>query len=261
MMILLCLPAFGEGAANLQKEKFDRGIDLSHPKVFIPKGTLGGGLTVSYNTMDLGEAASDAGFSLLSLLTGISGDYYNFGVAPVLSYFVTDNFAVGARFNYSKTSVNIGNLGLSIADLVSLGLQDYHYLGQNYSTSLTGRYYIPIADSKRFGLFAEARLTALWGQSKAYKVQDGKNYGTYQKSIKGSLDIVPGISIFAANFCAVEVAVGVLGFNYKHVTQTTNQVDISESNTSGLNFKINLLTINLGVVFYLQDAFVKKAGK
>lgn len=261
MLFLLCLPVFAEDTANYQQEKFDRGIDLSHPKVFIPKGTLGGGLTVSYNSMDLGEAASDAGFSLLSLLTGISGDYYNFGIAPVLSYFVTDNLSVGARFDYSRTSVNIGNLGISIADLVSMGLQDYHYLGQNYSASLTGRYYIPIANSKRFGLFAEARLTALWGQSKAYKVQDGKNYGTFQKSIKGSLDIVPGISIFAANFCAVEVAVGVLGFNYKHVDQITNQVEVSASNTSGINFKINLLTINLGVVFYFQDAFIKKAGR
>ena len=82
--------------------EFDRGITMS-TSTFIPKGTFGAGLTLSYNTMDLGKASDDPGFSLLSLITGIKGDMYTFGVAPNVSYFLLDNLLqINPNFIYQE---------------------------------------------------------------------------------------------------------------------------------------------------------------
>ena len=68
-----------------QEESFDRGIGLPTSR-FIPKGTVGGGLAVSFNSFDLGNGADDAGYKmLLSMLSGIDGDMQSFGIAPFVS--------------------------------------------------------------------------------------------------------------------------------------------------------------------------------
>ena len=65
--------------AKVYHEPFDRGIGLPNNR-FIPKGTIGGGLTVSYSSYALGNAIDDAGYKMLfSLLSGIEGYEFSHG--------------------------------------------------------------------------------------------------------------------------------------------------------------------------------------
>jgi hypothetical protein len=50
----------------------------------------------------------------------------------------------------------------------------------------------------------------------------------------------------------------VLGFDTQKVKQVTNQVEYSEMKSSGANFKINLLSVNFGMSFYI---YPKKARR
>lgn len=255
--------AFSFSAAVLAAEKsaeaFDRGVGKMN-SVFIPKGYIGGGLSFSYKTYDLGGSANDVGYSMLfSLLSGMKGELYTLGVAPSVSYFVADNFSVGARFDYDRTSLNVGTLGLSVGELASFSLNDYHLLRNMYSGAVTGRYYMPIANSKRIAMFGELRLGFDLGQSVSYKVQDGRNYGTFQDIYGASLNVVPGLCVFATDEICVEVAVGILGIDYQYIRQETNKIDVSVMQQSGANFKINPLSISLGMSFYLPA--VKKSKK
>ena len=138
-----------------------------------------------------------------------------------------------------------------------------NYQKQSYSGSITLRNYMPIANSKRFAMFAELRATGAYAQSESYKVQDGKKYGTYQDIYKGSLSVVPGLCCFVTNEAALEVSVGVLGFTHagKHsqrtakahqkTVQTTNQVEVSQMTQNNASFKINPLSINMGVSIFI----------
>ena len=226
-----------------EAEKFDRGVGKMN-SVFIPKGYIGGGLTFSYKTYDMGNSANDVGYSMLfSLLSGLQGQMYTLGISPSFSYFVADNLSVGARFDYDRTSLNVGNLGLSLGDLASISIQDYHMLKNSYSGAVAMRYYMPIANSKRIAMFGEVRLGFELGQSVSYKVMDGRNQGTFQSIYGGGLNVVPGLCVFATNEVCVEVAVGVLGINYQYVRQQSNLVDKSAMHQSGANFKINPLSI------------------
>ena len=231
-------------------QEFDRGITMSN-SVFIPKGTFGTGLTFSYNTINLGESQGDAGYSLLSLLTGVNGDMYSFGIAPNVSYFILDNLAIGVRFNYDRSSLNLGNANLSLGDMLSMNVADYHYLSHNYKGSLTCRYYMPFGSSKRFAMFAEGRLTGGYGQSVIYRMDQADKFGTYQNTWNCSIDVVPGLTAFVTNNVALEVSIGVLGLNYARTEQVTNQVETSVMQRSGANFKLNLFSVGMGVSVYL----------
>ena len=238
-------------ASESQTETFDRGVGKMN-SVFIPKGYIGGGLNFSYKTYELGNLAGDPGYSMLfSLLSGIDAEMYTLGISPSVSYFLKDNLAVGVRFDYKRTDLNLGNLGLSLGDLASISLSDYVFLKNMYSSAVTGRYYMPIANSRRIAMFGELQLGFECGQSLNYKVVDGGHFGTFQQIYGFGVNVVPGLCVFATNEVCVEVAVGVLGLNYQHIRQETNKVDVSVMNQSGANFKINPLSISLGMSFYI----------
>jgi hypothetical protein len=255
IIISLLILSAADSWAGSRKEKepvepFDRGIGTS-TTVFVPKGTVNFGVSFSYNTVDLGQSADDSGYSMLfDLVNGLDANMYTFGLAPQVSYFVADNLSVGARFDYDRSSIDLGNASLSLNEDMSFGISDYHTLEHLCSGSLTMRYYMSIADSKRFAIFAEARATGAYGQSKAWKVEGDEKIGTYQIIQKGALTFVPGISIFAQDNVAVEVAIGILGINYTRREQIRNQVEHSVMQTSGANFRINPLSIEIGTSFY-----------
>ena len=59
------------------------------------------------------------------------------------------------------------------------------------------------------------------------------------------------MTAFITDWSAIEVSVGVMGYNFEWTNQETNQVEEGSRRTSSGNFKINLFSINIGMTFYL----------
>ncbi len=254
IIFLTAFAATHAAAKDGQSEKkvpFDRGIGKSN-SCFIPKGTVGAGASFSYSKYDLGNLSDDAGYSMLfSLVQNLHGNLSSFTVSPFISYFVADNLAVGARFNYERTGFGLNSVNLSLSDELGMSLNNFHFFKQSYTGSLTLRYYMPFANSKRFAMFTELRGTGGYAQSETYKKEIEDKFGTYQDIYKFELGAVPGVSAFVTNNVALEISVGLLGFDYQKVVQVTNQVEKSQMEKSGANFKINLFSINFGLAFYI----------
>lgn len=232
-------------------EPFDRGIGKDNT-CFIPKGSVGCGLSVSYNNYSIGNASDDAGYKMLySLIDGMHASLNSFGISPYVTYFFANNLSVGLRFDYEKSGFNLGNLDLALSDDLAFSIKDLNYLRQGYSGAIALRNYMPIAGSRRFAIFAEVSASGTYAQSESYRHEDGNKFGTYQDIYKLSLGIVPGVVCFMTNEAALEVSVGVLGFDYQKTVQTTNQVEKSVMENSNANFKINLLSIKIGMSFYI----------
>lgn len=248
--------------ASTVVEPFDRGIGPSK-SVFIPKGTIGTGVSFSYSNYSIGNGAADSGYSVLfNLLGDIHGNLVSFGVSPYVSYFIADNLSVGGRFDYGRSSMGLGNMNLSLGDAFSLDIKDFNYFKHSYTGALTLRNYMPFANSKRFAMFAEIRAMGGYGQAESYKTDGNDKFGTYQDIYNFEIGVVPGLCAFVTNEVALELSVGLLGFNYQKVIQTTNQVEKSEMESSGADFKINLFSISFGLSFYIPTGVHRvKKGK
>ena len=185
------------------------------------------------------------------VMDDVTSTGYTFKVSPVVSYFIRDNIAIGGRVAYSRGLTDLGNLSLNLGDDLSFDLSNYKDKSHTVSGSFFVRTYLNLGDSKRFGLFNEARVTYGYGQS---NVEDGTGdelKGTHQIKQNLNFGVAPGITCFINDYVAVEAAIDVLGLDFKWYDQKTNQVETGKRTNSGANFKINLLSINLGITFYL----------
>ena len=140
-------------AADREKrpvEPFDRGIGRS-TSVFIPAGTVGAGVSFSYNDYSFGNGLNDAGYQMLfSMIQNFRGNMMSFGIAPHVSYFIRDNLSVGARLDYDRSILGLNNLDLALSDALSLSVGNFNYMKQSYTGAVTLRNYIPFGQSRRF---------------------------------------------------------------------------------------------------------------
>lgn len=221
-----------------------RGLTDKH-NLFVPRGQWIFGGTASYSTH------TNETYRFL-VVEDISSKGYTFKVSPMIAYAFRDNMAIGGRFIYSRSLLKLDkadlNLGGEDSDL-NFEMNDCYSLQHSYSAAVIWRQYIPLGRNKRFALFNEIQLAG--GGSEARFAKDSPVKGTYQTGYHFSLGISPGIIAFATNNMAVEVNVGVMGLTYNHTKQVHNQVTVGKVNSSMMNFKVNIFSIGLGMVFYL----------
>lgn len=222
-------------------QKFDRGIKQS---TFVPKGQWITGLSVSYS-----EYTND-NYKFI-VLEKINGSGYSVKVSPLVCFTFRDNVAAGGRFAYGRSLTKIDNISLDLDEDIQFDISDVYSLSHSYSGTGVLRTYISLGETKRFGLYNEVQFTVEGGQSKMVSGKGEELTGTYQKNLGLQVGMSPGLVAFINNYTAVEVSVGVLGFNYKKTEQVTDQVYYGSRSTSSANFKINLFSISLGLAFYL----------
>lgn len=223
------------------QEQFRRGLQ-QHP--FIPKGQWITGVSVSY------AQSSQDNYQFL-VVEGINADSYTFKVSPMLMFCFKDNLAAGGRLAYQRSLIRVDNARFVLDSETDYTVENLYSLSHSYYAMGAFRTYISLGNNKRFGLFNEVQLQVGGGQSKLCNGRGDDLTGTYQRSFDLNVGLAPGMIMFLNNYSAIEVNVGVLGFNYSHTTAITDQVYVAHRNTQSANFKINLFSISFGVAFYL----------
>lgn len=230
--------------ASFQDRYRRRGItELSN--VFVPRGQWVLGASVSYSTHTNDDYT-------LMVIEGIDSEGYTFRISPMAAYALRNNMALGIRATYGRTNLTIDKADLTFGDEVTgteIVVDRYKSVRHSYVISAIWRQYIPLGRSKRFALFNEMSLGAGGSQSIFAAGQPVK--GTYETGYTLALGISPGLMAFASNDVAIEVNVGVMGVSYSRIRQVHNQVTVGHRSTSGMNFKVNIFTIEVGVAFYL----------
>ena len=209
---------------------------------FVPKKQWVFGGSVSYSTH------SNNNYTFL-IVEDINSNGYQFKISPLVGYAYAKNSLVGVRFGYSRGLTELDNASLSIT---SLDNSFFYSLKHSYNVEALWRKYIPLGrGNKRFALFVEVALGMGGSQSKLAAGPATSLSGIYQTSFDVSFGVNPGISAFLTNNMAIEVNVGVFGFNYSNTRQVGNQVVTGGSSSSQMNFKVNIFSIGLGASFYL----------
>lgn len=190
-------------------------------------------------------------YQLLNMLKESDTEGYTFKINPFFAYFFQQNRAVGSRFTYERTFIRINNVSLDIDDDMNFSIKDIYYLQHLYSGSGFVRSYIGLGSSKRFGLFNETYITLSGGNGKMIRGNGESLNGTYSRIRALNVGVTPGLTAFITNNIGVEVSFGVAGFEYRKEKQIHNHVQVGERRSSGVNFKIDLFSINIGLAVYL----------
>ena len=230
------------------QEVFERGF-AGKNKIFIPKGSMGVGLSVSFSNNGVGD---DTGFSILPSYVGeIKGSWTSFSVRPALEYFLADNLSIGLRFDYVRNLFSLDNARLALNEDLALDIQGWNYHRNSYMGAFMTRYYVPFMGSRIFGWFVEGSLSGGFIQSKLFSLdEDGLKHGTYQENLRFSIGINPGVCFFVAENIDFEVQVGLVDLSLTRVQQVENQVKSSSAWRFNASEKIDLLSIKFGAHAY-----------
>ena len=228
----------------LRPLKETRGL-TSLDNIFVPKGEWIFGLNGSFSTH------TNSNYSI-TVIKGVNSEGHTIKVSPIVAYALTDNSVIGVRFGYSRNLLRITGGGLSIGDAdsgVDISVDSYYSLKHIYEGDLLWRRYITFGTNKRFALFSEIQLSL--GGSQGKVIADTPVRGTYQTGFTMGLNITPGLVAFVTNDMAFELNIGVMGLTYETIRQIHNQVAIGKRSWSAMTFKVNLLSVGLGMSFYL----------
>lgn len=240
IFLLFALLVFGAGMIQAQ-EPFRRGLEQVK---FVPKGQWITGVNVNYSHSDQDN------YQFL-IIENLSGDSYSYKISPMLLFSFADNLAAGGRMSYQRSMNKLSSGNVIVDSETSYDVDNLYSLSHNYYGTAVFRNYISLGRSMRFGFFNEVQLQIGGGQSKIVNGTGDDITGTYERNFKIGLGLTPGMIMFLNNYSALEVSVGVLGFNYTHTSSVNNQIYLADRSSKGANFKINLFSITFGVAFYL----------
>ena len=211
---------------------------------FVPKGQWVTGVSVSYSQ------SSQNNYQFL-VLEGVTGDTYSFKVSPMVMYMFKNDMGVGGKFGYNRNLTKLEKADIVLDPETSYNVDHLYRLAHNYYGMAIMRNYFSLGKSKRFGIFTEMQFEMGGGQAKLMNGIGEELSGNFEENFNVGLGFAPGIAVFLNNFAALEVNVGVLGFEYNHTNTHTDQIYISHRKTKTANFRVNLFSITFGVAFYL----------
>lgn len=239
--ILLTLLVAMAAQPAFAQEEFKRELESV---VFVPKGQWITGVSVSYTQ-------SNQNNYQFFILENLSGDTYSFKVSPMAGYAIKDDMVLGGKFAYSRSLTKLEEGSIVLDSETSYDMDHLYRLSHNYSWMGFMRNYFSLGRSKRFGFFNEVQLELGGGQSKLMQGKSTDITGAYERNFHLNVGLAPGLVVFLNNYSALEVNVGVLGFQYTNTKQISDRIYESHRNSKSANFRINLFSITFGMSFYL----------
>lgn len=228
---------------TVQAQRYDRGYANTTQKVFAPKGSfmIAGTGKVTWHRED--------NYNFL-VIDGIDGDGYSVNISPTFLYMPWNNIGVGLRLGYDRMKLNVDKASLNVSE-ISMNVDDYFRLTQSFEAAAIFRPYIPLGNSGRFSLFAQVELGFNAGRVKNTARISQEVKGTYTEKYKFLVGVNPGITALITNHFAMEVSVGVLGFNYNWNNMVHNQISYGSESLANASFMLNLATISISLAYYL----------
>ncbi len=231
----------GMHSLHAQEQEFKRKIELT---TFVPKGQWIVGSSVSFSEYN------GKNYQFL-IIDNITTDGYTFKVTPSALYAFRDNMAAGVKMSYKRSLTKLKDVTINVDEDNEFEIDDLYQLSHSYGGIMVMRNYISLGSSRRFALYADVQIEYAGGQSKVITGKSESITGTYATNKDFNIGLAPGMVAFINNYTAVEVSIGVLGFNFSKVRQVTDQVYVGERSLNTANFRINLFSIGLGISFYL----------
>lgn len=236
-----------------RRQRFDRGLAFDTKTPSMPKGMWIAGVNVSYSQHNSDDYR-------IFIVNDLSSKGNALNISPMVHYVFANNQSIGIRFAYKRSWLQLDELSFNLTpELNSMLFGEnevrYNYQNHTYMGYLTYRYYVGIGQSKRLLIFNEVQAGFGGGQQRELSGwnDDKTDYktGTYQKSFNFRLGFAPGATVFITNAMAVEVQIGLLGYEFRKLKQEGTNLVSSSYTSSSISSKFDFLSIAFGTTFYL----------
>ncbi len=223
--------------------RYDRGIRNYR---IVEKGKWIGGLTFSFMNYD-----SDESTMLYTVVGGLDADFSVKSINPYVGYALRDNLVLGMKLGYSHLDAGLGNVDLDFGSDYHFSFGNLRYSEDLYSVGAFMRSYIGLDDKGIFGLFNETELTYKRGTSTYSDGEENDRKYTETTINELRLGINPGVAVFITKNLCAEMSFGVAGLKFRSEKQRDEMGVEGKRRTSGADFKINILNINIGLTLCL----------
>lgn len=231
-------------ALPLQARTVDRG--LGDPKsVYIEKGSWQIGFSGGYRTYGAEGLNGSAGTSFYGIVKDLSGQAAMGSVSASGAWFFANNMAVGVRFGYEQSNVDIDSGSI----LAFVALQNRHIDAMHYTGDLFCRAYIPLFNSKIFAIYGEGSLGGKRGYSKDYEETDRGKLGTYSDDFSFAFKMSSGLSVFVNDFCAISFTLPFLQIGKTWSNEIKEGEPSSKRSQVIANYKPDFLGLSIGVSY------------
>jgi hypothetical protein len=247
-----------------RRERFDRGLAFDTRTPSMPKGMWVAGISGGYSQHD----NNDYGVAILDALNSRGN---TMTVSPMVHYVFANNQSIGLRFRYRHSLFDMADAKFLLTDeLASMllgedGKLKYRYENDNFMGLVSYRYYVGLGGGKRLLFFNEIQAGVGGGSGREDSgATEAGNFKrtTYQKSFDVRVGFSPGATFFVTNATAIELQIGLLGYEYRRLTQeastaatTPDEIGIAplkgSRTTHNASAKFDLLSMNFGATFYL----------
>lgn len=176
----------------------------------------------------------------------LDGKRINFDILLKGGYYLNDYSMVGLNVNIYENKFE-GDIYRDPDTLLSNTITRGYSITPNFRTT------VPLTANERLSFFTTAGITL--GKSNSLK-RDIKNVDEIEKSFAENYNlrvgITPGVTFFAMENFALEVGLDVLGYELNVETKTVNEVSESRDVRHNVDFKLNLLTVKIGLAYYFK---------
>ena len=174
----------------------------------------------------------------------VAGEKNNFDIKLKGGYYIGDYTLLGLNVDYSQKQFS-GKV-LQNADTVSSNI-----MNRGFSVTPTLRPSFPLTANNRLSFFTEIGITYGLSTSLDRNLQNEDEVNkAYEKINTFSIGISPGVTFFAMENFAFEVGLNVLGYTMEISDKTTNNTEHSRVVRNNVDFKLNLLSLDMGLSYY-----------
>ncbi len=169
---------------------------------------------------------------------GLKSSRSDLTVGPTAGYFIKDNVALGLTIGYSYSSTK--NVYSNYSSLTT---------GNTVSFSPYTRYYFNLG--KKTAIFTQFSAGYAYGGTSTR--DHGSLIGNSNTSII-SASILPGLSYFLSNKCALEATIGSMGYSFSqsNYTPTVSPDNVQKTTSSSFSSSISTSTIHLGFKYFIR---------
>ena len=175
----------------------------------------------------------------------IDQDRLNYRITSRSGYAVKDNMILGLGIGYGREREDITFENQNGEEIVSRRVQ------QGVSIAPTLRNYVPIG-SGQLQILIQTEFSLLFAESLERQFLSNDIDKIKGDVFEAQLGVSPGAVLFFDRHWAFEVTVGLAGLSTRVEEEVINNDDESRTRvvSSGVDLRINLLQLNLGVAYY-----------